>query len=136
MALKNGVKTALNFENHKNLLQKGKQLLFSVKYINSNLRLVIMDVSLYIKEGEKLKMLKVPKYVVRDLLRDRLSNSDIERINDFSKIVSEPSEYPVGSVVIEFSSKKATCFRANIDLRHLEPTWNVENKEVGLMNWV
>ena len=95
-----------------------------------------MDVSLYIKEGEKLKMLKVPKYVVRDLLRDRLSNSDIERINDFSKIVSEPSEYPVGSVVIEFSSKKATCFRANIDLRHLEATWNVENKEVGLMNWV
>ncbi len=30
-----------------------------------------MELDLYIKEGEQFKVLKVPQYVVKDLVRDR-----------------------------------------------------------------
>ncbi len=94
-----------------------------------------MDVNLYIREEGKLKFLKVPKYVIRDLLRDRLGESMIDRIHRFCEEVSEPSEFPVGSVVVDFFLRKAICYKADIDLKYLEPTWNVESEKVGLMNY-
>ena len=94
-----------------------------------------MDVNLYVKEGEGLKLLKVPKYVVRDLLRDRLGKSELNRISRFAEKTKVPDKFKPGSVVIDFSKKTAKCFQAGLDLKNLEPTWDVEVEKVGLGNY-
>ncbi|HIH12153.1 TPA: hypothetical protein HA242_00345 [Candidatus Woesearchaeota archaeon] len=94
-----------------------------------------MDVSLYLKEGEQIKVLKVPKYVVRDLLRDRLSKSELDRINRFAEKISMPSVFKAGSVIVDFNSKTAQCFQAGLDVKNLEPTWDISVEKVGLGNY-
>ncbi len=94
-----------------------------------------MDVTLYVKEGAGLKVLKVPVYVVRDLLRDRLGQSELNRINRFAEKTNHPKTFKPGSVVIDFSNKTATCFQAGLKLEYLEPTWKVQTEKVTLENY-
>ena len=94
-----------------------------------------MDVSLYLKEESGLRVLKVPTYVVKDLLRDRLSKSELDRINRFAEKVSTPEVFKAGSVVVDFSHKVAQCFNAKLNLSSLDPTWDVQVEKVGLGNY-
>lgn len=94
-----------------------------------------MDVELYVKEGEGMKMLKVPRHVVRDLLRDRLSASEIGRIHRLAEKMKTPSVFKPGSVVVDFSSKTAACFQAGLNLENLEPTWDIQKEKVTLENY-
>lgn len=94
-----------------------------------------MELTLYVKEGEQLKALQVPVYVVRDLLRDRLSQSEINRIHRFADPVQQPDVFKPGSVVVDFSTKSAQCFQAGLRLQHLEPTWDVQSEKVTLENY-
>ncbi|MEK6950882.1 MAG: hypothetical protein AABX13_04130 [Nanoarchaeota archaeon] len=94
-----------------------------------------MDVNLYVKEGELIKVLKVPKYVVRDLLRDRLSTSEINRIHRLGEKTEMPAVLKAGSVVADFDTRTAHCFQAGLDVNNLEPTWNVQVEKVGLENY-
>ena len=94
-----------------------------------------MELSLYVKEGEGLKVLKVPQYVVKDLLRDRLSKSELNRINRLAEKTPEPKVFKSKSVIVDFSSKTARCFDARLNLEHLEPTWNVQTEKVTLGNY-
>ena len=94
-----------------------------------------MDLNLYVKEGEGLKVLKVPQYVVKDLIRDRLSKSEIDRIHRFAEKTKTPEVFKPGSVVVNFSSKTATCFQARLNIEDLEPTWDVKVEKVGLENY-
>jgi len=97
--------------------------------------LLLMDVNLYVKEGKQVKVLKVPKYVVRDLLRDRLSNSEINRIHRLGEETQLPIVFKAGSVVADFDTKTAQCFQAGLDVKNLEPTWSVSVEKVGLGNY-
>jgi len=94
-----------------------------------------MDVDLYIKEGEKLRTLKVPAYVVKDLLRDRLSQSELNRINKLAEKTQVQGTFKQGSVVVDFSKKTAQCFNAKINWHNLEPTWDVTVEKVTLGNY-
>jgi len=94
-----------------------------------------MDVTLYVKEGELVKVLKVPKYVVKDLVRDRLSKSEIDRINRLVEKTRMPALFKAGSVVVDFHSRTAHCFQAGLDVKNLEPTWDVSVEKVGLGNY-
>ena len=94
-----------------------------------------MDVNLYVKEGKQVKMLKVPQYVIRDLLRDRLSNSEINRIHRLGEKTTMPEVFKAGSVVADFSSRTAQCFQTGLDVKNLEPTWSVSVEKVGLGNY-
>ena len=94
-----------------------------------------MDVNLYVKEGDELKLLKVPRYVVRDLLRDRLSKSEVERIHRLAEKTLLPDVFKAGSVVADFRSKTAQCFQAGLNVKNLEPTWSVMVEKVGLGNY-
>jgi len=69
-----------------------------------------MDISLYLKEGSAVRVLQVPLYIVRDLLRDRLSNSEINRINRFAEKTKMPEVFKPKSIVIDFEKKTAQCF--------------------------
>src|SRR3990167_9510085 len=89
-----------------------------------------MELSLYLKEGEQLKVLKVPHYVVKDLVRDRLSKSEIDRIHRFAEKTKVPSKFKPKSVVVDFSSRTALCFQAGLNVTDLEPTWNVKVEDV------
>ena len=94
-----------------------------------------MDVNLYVKEGKHVKVLKVPKYVVRDLLRDRLSNSEIARIHRLGEKTQMPTVFKAGSVIADFDARTAHCFQAGLDVKNLELTWNVSVEKVGLRNY-
>ena len=94
-----------------------------------------MELDLYIKEGEGLKFLKVPLYVIKDLLRDRLSKSELDRINRFSEPTKEPQVFGPGSVVVDFSTKTARCFQAGLRVNDLEPTWKVRVEPLTLNNY-
>ncbi len=94
-----------------------------------------MDLSLYLKEDGGLKVLKVPPYVVKDLLRDRLSNSEINRIHRLAEKTKNLAVFKPGSVVIDFNTRTAQCFQARIDVEDLEPTWKVEVEKVTLENY-
>lgn len=94
-----------------------------------------MDVNLYVKNGEGFKVLKVPHYVIKDLLRDRLSKSELDRIDRLAEKTKTPKIFKSGSVVIDFSNKSAQCFHAGINIKELEPTWNVQIEEVNLNNY-
>lgn len=93
-----------------------------------------MDLKLYVKEGGELKVLRVPKYVVKDLLRDRLSKSELERINRLAESTKTPETIPPGSVFVDFSTKTAQCFQAGLRLADLEPTWKVNDELITLTN--
>ena len=95
----------------------------------------MMDLSLYVKEGENLKLLKVPQFVVKDLLRDRLTNSEIARIHRAAEKTKKPAVFKAGSVVVDFEHKTAQCFQAKLNLEYLEPTWKVQVEEMGLENY-
>ncbi len=94
-----------------------------------------MDLNLYVKESGKFKVLRVPKYVVRDLLRDRLSNSELNRIHRLGEKTEKPTIFKAGSVVADFDTKTAHCFQAGLDVKNLEPTWDVLVEKVGLGNY-
>ncbi|MBI4981413.1 hypothetical protein HZC30_07735 [Candidatus Woesearchaeota archaeon] len=94
-----------------------------------------MDVNLYVKEENGLKVLKVPKYVVKDLLRDRLSKSEVARIHRFAEKTEEPKIFKPGSVIIDFNAKSARCFQAGLDIKNLEPTWEVRKETMALGNY-
>ena len=66
-----------------------------------------MDIKLFIKEGTIYKVLKVPPYVVKNLLRDRLSASELDRINRLAESVEIPGNFKAGSVIVDFASKTA-----------------------------
>ena len=94
-----------------------------------------MDVSLYVKEGEELKFLKVPQYIVKDLLRDRLSKSELSRIDRLAEKTKVPKIFRSGSVIVDFSNKSAQCFHAGLNIKDLEPTWDVRTEKVTLRNY-
>lgn len=96
---------------------------------------LVMDVNLYVKEGGKLRTLKVPAYVVKDLLRDRLSQSELNRINKLAEKTQVKGAFKPGSVVVDFSKKTAHCFNAKIGLHNLDPTWDVTVEKVTLGNY-
>lgn len=94
-----------------------------------------MELNLYLKEGEQLKVLKVPPYVVKDLIRDRLSESEIGRIHRFAEETKKPDVFAPGSVVVDFSHKTAQCFQSGLNILLLDPTWNVKVEKVTLVNY-
>lgn len=94
-----------------------------------------MQLSLYLKEGEQFRVLQVPQYVVKDLLRDRLSNSELNRINRLAEKIDSPNMFKAGSVVVDFSTKSAQCFQAGLNMDYLEPTWNVQIVPMTLQNY-
>lgn len=89
------------------------------------------DVYLYVKEGEQVKKVKVPLYVVKDLLRDRLSQSELNRIHRFAEPAKTPKHFNAGSVVVDFSTKTAMCFETGLNMEDLEPTWKIEYQETS-----
>ena len=94
-----------------------------------------VDLALYIKEGDGYKHLLVPLYIVKDLIRDRLSQSELDRIHRLAQVVERPSQFKAGSVVVDFSERKAVCFQAGIKVRELEPTWDVRVEKMGVFNY-
>jgi len=94
-----------------------------------------MEVSLYFKEGDDYKHLAVPLYVVRDLLRDRLSKSEMDRIFRLSTSIKLPEKMNTGSVIVDFSKKQAKCFQAGLKVEDLEPTWKVNIEKTNLLNY-
>ena len=94
-----------------------------------------VELALYIKEGEGYKHLLVPLYVVRDLVRDRLSDSELDRIRRLAQTVEKPEQFKAGSVLIDFSERKAVCFQAGLNVKDLEPTWTVEINQMSLDNY-
>ena len=88
-----------------------------------------------LKRGRTTEFLKVPAYVVKDLLRDRLSLSEINRINRFAENVESPQSFRPGSVVVDFSKKTAHCFQAGMVIRDLEPTGDVTVEQITLDNY-
>lgn len=96
------------------------------------------ELSLYVKEGDLYKHLVVPVYVVRDLLRDRLSQNEWDRISRLAKERKPPKKFvkgKKGTVIINPSEKTATCFQTGINMEYLEPTWNVTIEELKLDNY-
>ena len=85
-----------------------------------------MDLKLYVKEGNEFKFLEVPVYVIKDLLRDRLSESEIKRIHRFAEKTEPPSQFKPGSVVVDFTKKTAQCFKSGINIEDLKASWDVE----------
>lgn len=94
-----------------------------------------MELNLYIKEGEELKYLKVPIFVVKNLLRDRLSNSELNRIQRFAEKTNKPEIFKAGSVVVDFEKRTAQCFQSGLRLKDLDVTWDVEEKQMNLLNY-
>lgn len=94
-----------------------------------------MEVSLYLKDGDDYKHLAVPLYVVRDMVRDRLSKSEIDRIFRLSSSIKLPEKLSSGSVIADFSKKQARCFQAGLGVEDLEPTWKVQVEKTTLMNY-
>lgn len=94
-----------------------------------------MELTLYLKDHDQLRSLKVPVYVIKDLLRDRLSESELNRINRFAEVIESPESFKAGSVVAEISTKTAFCYQAGLNLDYLEPTWNVQIKDMTLLNY-
>ncbi len=94
-----------------------------------------MDLTLFLKERGEVRQLKVPLFVVKDLLRDRLSRSELDRINRLATKSSLPETIKPGTVIADFSSKTAQCFNARINVSDLEPTWNVSVEKMTLMNY-
>lgn len=74
-------------------------------------------------------------YVVKDLVSDRLSGSEIDRIHRFAEKTKQPSTFKPGSVVVDFSNKTAQCFQVRLNITDLEPTWDVRVEEVTLENY-
>jgi hypothetical protein len=96
---------------------------------------LVVDLNLYVKDGEALKLLKVPHTVVKDLLRDRLGEKDLARIHRLAQSVDEPSIFKAGSVVVNFSNKTAQCFDAKLNVANLEPTWDILVEKTTLNNY-
>lgn len=95
-----------------------------------------MELTLYLKEGEALRSLTVPTYVVKDILRDRLSKSERDRIDRFAKETAHPDVFKAGSVVVDFSTKSACCYQAGLNIEFLEPTWNVEIAQMKATKYI
>lgn len=96
------------------------------------------EVTIYIKEGSSFKQLKVPHQVFRDLVHDRLTEREINRIHRFADPCKAPDTFPPGSAVIDFEKKSALCIgpsAAGINLKYYEPTWNVTAEKVTLGNY-
>lgn len=90
----------------------------------------MVELLLYLREEKgKFKVLKVPIYVVKDLIRDRLGKSEIERIHRLAEPTSPPEAFGPGSVVVDFPAKSAQYFQTGLKIEDLEPTWNVTNTE-------
>ncbi len=94
-----------------------------------------MNLHLYLKEENQFRFLEVPSYVVKDLLRDRLSSSELARIDRFAEKVDTPDVFKAGSVVVDFSKKTAECFQAGLNIPSLEPTWDVRIERMKLENY-
>lgn len=96
----------------------------------------MVDLLLYLKEenGNKFRVLKVPIYVVKDLIRDRLGKSEIDRIHRLAESVTAPETFGPGSVVVDFPAKRVQCFQTGLKIEDLEPTWNVTVEEQVLEN--
>lgn len=91
-----------------------------------------MDLQLFIKEGSNFKVLKVPPYVVKNLLRDRLSQSELDRIHRLAEPIDMPQIFKTGSVIVDFNSKTAECYQTKIDLTSIEPTWSITEQKITL----
>lgn len=94
-----------------------------------------MELNLYIREGEDYKLLRVPAFVIKNLLCDRLSKSELDRINRFAEKIRKPEMFKAGSVVINFETKTAECFQSGLRLSDIEPAWSVEDKNMNLLNY-
>lgn len=83
------------------------------------------DINLLIKDGGSYKSLLVPLYVVKDLLRDRLSKSEVSRLHRLAEPVQVDKGFEAGTVVVDFSTRQARCFQAELNVDDLEPSWEV-----------
>ncbi len=86
-----------------------------------------MEVNLYLKEDDGFRFLKVPLFVVKDLLRDRLGDKGIKRIDRFASKIDTPDGFSSGSVVVDFKNRSAEFYEVGIRLDYLEPTWDVKD---------
>ncbi len=91
----------------------------------------MVELLLYLKEGNgKFRVLKVPIYVVKDLIRDRLGKSEIERIHRLAEPTAiTPENFGPGSVIVDFPARSAQCFQTGLNIEDLEPTWNVTTEK-------
>jgi len=93
-----------------------------------------MDLQLFIKEGNRYKVLKVPSYVVKNLLRDKLSSSELDRIHRLAAPIEVSGNFKAGSVIVDFALKKAECYQSKIDLMSIEATWDIDEQPLTLQN--
>jgi len=94
-----------------------------------------VDLALYIKEGDGYKHLLVPLYVVKDLIRDRLSQNEVDRIHRLARGVKVPKQFKANSVVVDFDARIAQCYQVGLNLSDLEPTWSVTHETMTLKNY-
>jgi hypothetical protein len=92
-----------------------------------------MSVVLVLQEKNGLRKLSVPVYVMKNLLRDRLSASELDRINRLAEPYANDGP-TAGSVWVDMNAKTAKCF-TRLDVDELEPTWNVTVENVTLKNY-
>ena len=93
------------------------------------------ELDLYLREEESLRHLRVPSYVVRHLLQNRLGEADLKRIQRLSSTVLPVETFKKGSVVINMSERSAQVWGAKIGLSDLETDWAVEDKDLTLSNY-
>jgi len=93
-----------------------------------------VELDLYVKDEDRYKQLRIPLSILKDLLRDRLTTAELERIWRLAQPVAVET-FKSGSVVLDFATKSATCYNAKINLEMLEPTWNVKNERLTLANY-
>ena len=94
-----------------------------------------MQISLYVEENERLKMLRVPHVVAKDLVRDRLSESEIGRIHRLASPVRRPQAFKAGRILGNFSQRTARCYDAKLNLPADEPTWTLISEKLTLENY-
>lgn len=94
-----------------------------------------MEIALFFKEDGEFRHLDVPLYVVKDLLCDRLSKSEMARIHRLADKKELPEKITPGTVVADFDEKTAQFYQVKINVEHLEPTWNVTNEKITLLNY-
>ncbi|HLC88823.1 MAG TPA: hypothetical protein VJG49_02180 [Candidatus Nanoarchaeia archaeon] len=61
-----------------------------------------------------------------------MSKSEVDRINRLAEKTECPSIFKPGSVVVDFEKKTAQCFQAKLNVKNLEPTWDVSVEKMTL----
>jgi hypothetical protein len=91
--------------------------------------------NVYIKEGEQFTRARLPVWMVKHILRDRLIERDIKRVKESARPILPPGTFGPRTVVLDFSSKKAQFFDVSLRLDWLESPWEIRVEKMTLQNY-